>query len=348
MGDEDGERTGRLRRALERGSCTLIVARTGPVDANRDVQLLDAIEQEADLPAGTLCRTSAMEAREFRLLEGVSRRVADRVARAAATAGFVPRVRNRLGIRWSSERGTEMAVWFAGAWVLFGVLWALAFPFIDVALGAGARVPVALVAIPILAVAMGALYRWQLQKLYLPLVVSSFAMPQPVSGPLSETAHDALDSVGRLGRALDQGALPDFVVAELSPVVQALRSRVRERVREARAIESRTNEIIEGLHRGLVALPDDAPPEETDRLSRALVDAERSEAERDEARTALGAELIEIRRVAALALAALESDDPDPDLGPIEQLRTMAAEPPRNSASNRPPVGAAGPLEVKA
>lgn len=326
----------RPHRPLERGPCTLIVARTGPVASEHDVLLLDAIEQEADLPAGTLSRTAAMDAREFRLLEGVSRKVADRVARAAARAGFVPRVRNRLGIRWSSERGTEMAVWFAGAWVLFGMVWALGFPLVDGLLGPSARVPIALLAIPSLAVAMGALYRWQLQKLYLPLVVSSFALPQPVKGPLSEAAHDALDSVGRLRRALDQGVLPAFVVADLDPVVRSLRSRVRERVREARSLEARSSEIIEGLHRQLVALPNDASVGETDRLAAALADAEKAESSRDEKRAALAAELLQIRQVAAAALEALDGDEPD--LDPIEDLRRMATPMPANPASNRPPI----------
>lgn len=331
----------RRQNTIERGPCTLIVARTGRVDPERDARLLDAIEAEAKLPAGSLCRTAAMDAREFRLLEGVSRTVADRVARAATAAGFAPRVRNRLGIRWSSERSTEMAVWFAGAWVLFGLMWALGFPLIDWAFGPTARVPVALVTIPALAVGMGSLYRWQLQKLYLPLVVSSFALPQPVSGPLSDTAHDALDSVGRLGRALEAGALPDFVVQDLQPVVSDLRTQVRARVREAQALETRSSEIIDGLHRRMVALPDGADPEETERLSQALEAAERAEARRDEAREELARELIEIRRIAAEALDALEGDDPD--LKPIEALRTLAL-PARNTASNRPPL----PTKAKA
>ena len=327
-------------RPLERGPCTLIVARPGPVDPSKDMALIEALEREARLPAGTLCRTSAMDAREFRLLEGVSRPVADRIARVASRAGYQPRVRDRLGIRWSSERGTEMAVWFGAAWVLFGVAWSLGFPLVDAVFGPAGRVPALLVAIPALGLALGSVYRWQLGKLYMPLVVSAFALPAPVAGPLADAAHQALDSVGRLARALDGGALPAFAAEDLRPVVRHLRAQIRRRVREARALDERAREVLDGLQRRMAALPEDAAGEEVEGLVTAIDRAEGQEAERELARAVYLEDLDRIRSLADEARCALEAHDPD--LEAVERLRRLAdsqtATAARNEASNRSPV----------
>ena len=310
---------------FERGPCTLIVARVGDVDPARDVALLGAIEAEAGLPAGALPRTTAMDAPEFRLLEGVARPVADRVASVAAGAGFAPRVRDRLGIKWSSERGTEMGLWFAAAWVGFGLAWAIGFPLVDATLGAAARLPTMLLTVPLVVMAMGALYRWQLQKLYLPLVVSAFTLPEPVAqraGALSGAAHEALDAIGRLGRALESGAMPAFAARDLDPVLRALRTQVQHRVREASALEARSQEVLSELQVRMVGLGEEPDEAAMDALQLEIEQAETAEAAREREREQLTEELLEVRQLAATALASLQADDPD--LAPLERLRQLA------------------------
>ena len=89
---------------LQPGICTLIVARVGPPDPQADDALLRAVEAEAGWASGRLDRTRAMDRPEFRLVEAIDRPTADRLAGMAARAGYRPRVRDRLGIKWSNQR----------------------------------------------------------------------------------------------------------------------------------------------------------------------------------------------------------------------------------------------------
>ena len=335
--------------ALERGLCTLIVARTGPVERESDLRLLEAVEREAGLPANSLHRTASMDAREFRLVEGVSRPVADRVANVARELGYAPRVRDRLGIKWSSERGAEMGLWFAAVWMAFGLIWALGFPLIDAWLGPPARLPAMLLTVPAMVFGIGALYRWQLQKLYMPLVTSPLSLPEPIAvraGELAEVAHEALDGLGRVSRALENGALPGFAAQDLEVGIDVVRRTVRQQVREAEALDRRSREVMASLQARMAAL-DSASEDVIASLSNEIERAEAEEARRSEARLALAEELAQIHRLAEEAYEALQGDDPD--LAPLERLRQLGAgEAPITKAAEAKPQGVQRALQARA
>ncbi len=312
-------------RSVERGVCTLIVAREGPVQPARDELLLEAVERVARLPAGTLERTDRMDAREFRLVEGISRSVAEEIASVAQVAGYVPRIRDRLGIKWSSERGTEMSLWIAAAAFGFGLLWAVLAPAAAFLFGMAGQLAMLLLTIPLMLAIMAGMLHWQLSRLFMPLVVQPDQLVPVEAGALSEAAHDALDAVGRLRRHLDGGALPSFATEELRPVVSVLDDRVRSAIVEARKLDQRSTRALRQLQMRMRRLDEAADEAEYERLTAEIEQADAAETQRVQAREELAKELLGIRVLAMEAVDGLEADTPD--LEAVERLRRLTEAP---------------------
>lgn len=311
---------------LETGPCTLIIARNGPLDLASDQALLRAVEGEAGLSPGSLRRPSTMDAREFRLIEGVARPVADRLAGAAARGGYSPRIRDRLGIKWSSERGSEMSLWFTLLSVGFALASVFGFPALAALFGSASVLPVLLLVVPLMMAAMVGLYRWQLSRIYMPLIVPLSALPLEeaalVREPVVEALHEALRGLMALEDALRQGIVPTAAVQDLEQTTGALNTRVLALQAEAHRISRRSTSAVAALQHRLDALQPSSEGEIESILAEIELE-ESAEVVRTTRLEEIVSELLEICRVTQAAVAALHSDDPE--LDPVARLRREAS-----------------------
>ncbi|HHO51537.1 MAG TPA: hypothetical protein ENK18_11835 [Deltaproteobacteria bacterium] len=311
---------------LETGPCTLIIARNGPLDLASDRALLRAVEGEAGLSPGSLRRPSTMDAQEFRLIEGVARPVAERLAGAAARGGYSPRIRDRLGIKWSSERGSEMSLWFTLLSVGFALASMFGFPALAALLGSATVLPVLLVVVPLMMVAMVGLYRWQLSRIYMPLIVPLSALPLEDAAllrePVREALHEALRGLLALEDALGQGIVPAAAIQDLEQTTTSMNDQVLALQAEAHRISRRSATAVAALQHRIDAVRGHSG-EEFEALLAEIEAAEAAEELRTARLEEIVAELIEICRVTQTAVAALYSDDPE--LDPVARLRREAA-----------------------
>lgn len=308
----------------EPGTATVIVRRIGPQQSDDDRRLLRATEQVLALPSGAIVDREGMSRPEFRLVEGVSRETADRVAAAAVRAGFSPRVRDELGIQWSNQRGTFGFLMVFAAAVLLPLLMLGLSTSVSLG-GAVAGIPelafgsfgAMLLWLPVyLASVFGAL-AWQRSRLYLPLLISPvrvFSELDPATDTVAVPVREARAAVNALRSAIGVG-LPAVASADLTASVEALEGRVSTLATVGAGLEGRSTAGIEALRRRLAAVVsrDDADSGERASLEQALRDETEAEDGRERRLTEVVRDLMAIRRAATEArLSLADPDGPDP------------------------------------
>lgn len=309
----------------EPGTCTVIVARHDPRDPERDRALIRGVQDVLDLPEGT-ADLAGLARPEFRIVEGVSRATADRVVAVAIRAGFSPRVREELGIKWSNQRGS-IGILFVALFAALAPALVLALltsaPAAGLFLGGVAAalgsLGLTLLLVPIYLALVFGLLAWQRSRTWLPLIVS----PEQVFGAPDETptmeeeigpVAEARSAVEALRNALDP-AMSAVVRADLVASVEALDARVTALARVERALAHGSSSGLVALRRRQDALRSrpDADPVELESLAQAI----RAETEADDARERRLAEgvrdLLAIRRAATRArLSLADPDTTDP------------------------------------
>ena len=302
--------------ALPVGTCTIILAREGPPDPDQDAALLRDVEDILGVARGAMVRTAAFERGELRLIEGLSRAAADRVAGAAVQRGYTPRVRDRMGIKWSSERGS---LGFLGITAVLTLAFALAFSAAPIGAVAGGP----MIALGAYLAAMAVAMRWQFSRLYMPLAVPTAVWSgAPIAtaeatgdgqrDPIAASAAQARRAIKDLIDAIALEEIPANAAADLERTAGALASRV-DRLASTRP-DASDAAGLEALRGRLQAVRDRDDPEgvaERTRLE-AAIRSEVAAIDASEGRIAEAIrELVALRRAALDARAALHGLNTD-------------------------------------
>lgn len=162
-------------------------------------------------------------------MEGVDRPTAERLAAAAVTLGFAPRIREAVGLRYSNQR-PEVAVTFAGAVFTTALISASLAVAASRGVEGGAGWVMWLAVAPVIAawfVGQRAMYR----AIELPLVVPRERVP--LSAPAAsltpegqELVRSSRVAIARLGTALLSDELPEVARDDLLETLASLRRRV--------------------------------------------------------------------------------------------------------------------------
>lgn len=297
------------------GNSTVLVDRGPRKDEDRDRRLLREIERAAGLVRGTLERTDSMNAREYRLIEGVDSGSADRLAAVARRMGFQTNVLDHLGVSWTPSLRLEVLI----------------------AVPAGIfAVPVALGVVQLLTGGLGTTFGvlvglvsgllvwwWARQRSYLPLVVSPHAIAEQIAEPVRQALVEADEAVQDL---VDHVARPDLDEAtktKLKPMVRELRERLvllrGEAARSFAVTESRLDAMRDRLHEAAEA---GEVASALDVLVATVQHERPAQAEREARVRGVASELRQVREVARQALASPILDD----TGSVEQFREDVAE----------------------
>lgn len=305
------------------GTCTVIVAREGAVDALADDALLRDVASALGLQPGSLPRANGMSRPEFRLVEGVSRATADRVAALAVRHGFNPRVRERLGIKWSSERNP---LGLLG--LMMGLTMSLVFYSALVTTPGSLAFGIALFGLGFLTVMLG----WR-RLIYMPLAVPRAALPGPSertpmrrasdrheaepeperrrSPEVDDAARQARRALDGLQRLLSSQALPAVATSDLRLTHGELLDRVDALQSEAADLPPASTTAVQALRTRMASLADPAS-EESQRLAAAIEDEEAVTQAAEARVAAIVTDLLAIRRTVVDASNAL-NDVPDAD-----------------------------------
>jgi len=291
------------------GSHTLIVARDGPPDPADDEALLRAVEDALSLPPEHLARPEGMDRPEFRLVEGVSAGTADQLAAVAVAHGYAPRVRGRLGIRYSNQRGQGAAA--VGGTVLTATL-AMLMVVAAEWIGGAAMLAFAVI-FPLVLFVAWTLWR---RSLFLPLAVPTRAWSArpaatAATDPASQAAREATTALADLQRAIDDHA-PAVARGDLTRSLRQLTVRV-DQLTERLPPPAGPSAAVAALEQRLATLDPGDPADAAEHRSVAAALADEAEAQRsaDARRSASLAELLGIRRAAERAVADLQADDPE-------------------------------------
>ncbi|MEM6928966.1 MAG: hypothetical protein AAF602_18650, partial [Myxococcota bacterium] len=226
------------------GNSTILIDRGKRKDEERDGRLLREIERQAGLVHGTLERTDVMNAREYRLIEGVDHDSADRIATTARRLGYQPVVLEHLGVQWTPSLRLEVLLA-----VPAGIL----------------SVPIALSIVQLLTGGLGTIFGvfvglvsgllvwwWARQRSYLPLVVSPHAIAEQIAEPVRVALVEADDALRDLAEHV---ARPDATrgdTTELKLMLRELRERLvllrGEAARSFAVTESRLDAMRDRLH----------------------------------------------------------------------------------------------------
>ncbi len=293
------------------GQCTVIVARSGRADPEADLALLRATEAALGLPPQVLEREAGMDRPEFRLVEGIDRASADRVASAAVRAGFTPRVRDRLGIKYSSERTNPLG------WLGIAAMLVTFTAMASVNDGFG---PWMMGVLGVATVFAAVVFR---RSIELPLVVAHGTLtaregqggPQAdaelpareIDAGVADGLRQARRALERMEAALGATDVPAPVRADLSGTHRALVERVDHLEAGVMGGEA-SSAAVQALRarfddlRGRV----DADPVELDQLATALAAEDAAHEKAASRRASTLADLLEIRRVVARAVDGLQ------------------------------------------
>lgn len=298
------------------GNSTVVVDRGRRRDDERDRRLLREIERQAGLVYGTLERTDAMNAREYRLIEGVDHTAADRLAAVARRLGYQPRVMDHLGIEWTPSLRLEVVLA-----VPAGVL----------------AVPLALSIVQLLTGGLGTTFGvfvglvsgllvwwWARLRSYLPLVVSPHAIAEQIPEPVRQALVEADEALQDLAEHLERPDLTEATRSELRPLVRELRERLillrGEAARSFAVTESRLDAMRERLHEAAEAGEVAAA---LDTLIATIEQEKPAQLTREDRVHNVANELRKVRELARQALAR-PALDADPEV--MDQLREDVAE----------------------
>jgi serine/threonine protein kinase len=216
---------------LESGPCTVVLRTLPNSDVSRDpARVVHALTEVAGLPPGGLVKSPILEHKRFRLVTGVSRSVADRLATGASTGGFRATVHDQA---WD-DRNRWSAFW----WLPIPLMW-ISFPWLGDALGGG--VLWVFVAATVILGVLGPgrskrLLPGGLALAYAPSLAGGAdrATEQPVAhteAPIQVSdgvAGAARTALAALRRSLESPALAAVVARDLGGTAQALASEVDE------------------------------------------------------------------------------------------------------------------------
>jgi hypothetical protein len=239
----------------------------------------------------------------------------------AVAHGYAPRVRDKLGIKWSSERGQPV---MAFGMVAVMAAWAMAMTAATATFGEIAMLPSGALA---LVLVWGVLRTWR-RAMYLPLVLERAALPAPVSvtedTAVGEAAGEAHGALERLRTAIDEDA-PQAARSDLLRTHAELVERVTELQRQASALVLEPSGAIAALRDRLARLdPDDeATAVERASLQEALDDEAAALHSAEARHSAVLTELLGVRRTVREAVADLQADDPERD--PTASLRSQVS-----------------------
>ncbi|MEN0060987.1 MAG: hypothetical protein AAGA48_02495 [Myxococcota bacterium] len=299
------------------GNSTVIVDRGRRKDEDRDRRLLREIERQAGLVRGTLERTDVMNAREYRLIEGVDHESADRLAALARRMGFNPLVVDHLGIHWTPSLRLEVLIA-----VPVGIL----------------AVPLALSIVQLLTGGLGTMFGvlvglvsgllvwwWARLRSYLPLVVSPHAIAEQIAEPVRQALVEADEAVQDLAEQLNRPDATESAKAELKPVIRELRERLvllrGEAARSFAVTESRLDAMRDRLHEAAEAGEVAAA---LDVLVATIEHEKPAQTKREGRVRGVASELRSIRETARQALSRRPVLDADSET--MDQLREEVAE----------------------
>jgi len=298
------------------GNSTVLVDRGPRRDEERDRRLLREIERQAGLVHGTLERTDVMDAREFRLIEGIDHESADRLAATARRLGYQPMVLDHTGVEWTPSLRLEVVLA-----VPAGVL----------------AVPVAVAVVQLLTGSFGTIFGvfvglltgllvwwWARRRSYLPLVVSPHAIAEQIAEPVRQALVEADEALQDLSEHVSRDDLPEATKAEIKPVMRELRERLvllrGEAARSFAVTESRLDAMRDRLHEAAEAGEVAAA---LDTLVATIEQEKPAQVQREERVRNVASELREVRELARQALARPELES-DPES--MRQLREDVAE----------------------
>ncbi|MEO0603289.1 MAG: hypothetical protein AAF211_17755 [Myxococcota bacterium] len=298
------------------GNSTVMIDRGKRKDEERDRRLLREIERQAGLVNGTLERTDVMNAREYRLIEGVDHDSADRIAATARRLGYQPAVLEHLGVQWTPSLRLEVLLA-----VPAGIL----------------AVPIALSIVQLLTGGLGTIFGvfvglvsgllvwwWARQRSYLPLVVSPHAIAEQIAEPVRVALVEADDALRDLAEHVARSDGGSGSRPELKLMLRELRERLvllrGEAARSFAVTESRLDAMRDRLHEAAEAGEVAAA---LDTLVATIEQEKPAQAKREVRVQNVASELRQIRQLArdALAKPALEGDT-----GTMNQLREDVAE----------------------
>lgn len=262
--------------------------------------LLEQVAQSLGIES--LARPKAFDATEFRLTEGIDRPTADKLAAAALSAGFTPRVRDRVGIRYSNQRSS--AQWMFLAFAVFALF---AVPSLRVLFAEA--LPVMLV----LLVAGFTAFRMFRYSLFLPLAFPAAtldAVPErhAEDHPVAEAGAVANAALDRLAAALQTMDVPSVAAGDLTESLSAMRSQVSQGLREAARLEDRDPVGLAALQARMSAIEGRGDAAAERAAIEEAIAAEDAAVDAGQRRLAqLVADLLAVRRAASEALDALHS-----------------------------------------
>ena len=298
------------------GNSSVIVDQGRRKDEQRDQRLLREIERQAGLVRGTLERTDVMNAREYRLIEGVDHGSADRLAAVARRLGYQPRVIDHTGVEWTPSLRLEVLLA-----VPAGIL----------------AVPLALSIVQLLTGGLGTMFGvfvglvsgllvwwWARHRSYLPLVVSPHAIAEQIAEPVRQALVEADEAVQDLAEHLARPDLADPTRSELKPMIRELRERLillrGEAARSFAVTESRLDAMRDRLHEAAEAGEVAAA---LDTLVATIEQEKPAQSQRELRVANVAAELRSIRELARQTLAK-PAIDAAPEV--MERLREEVAE----------------------